>query len=166
MRRLLIISPFAMAVPINWDEVDFAWQGQGNLPPWAVPEVPRYGNTISGGSYARDTRDRLAMVDNLVANDNSFGNTAHYPMRRKLYQNARKYDYKLALMEKKHDHAYNRERLYARGLAEKYSKPPAHPQKRPALFYTYGKFHAQHPGSKPAVHRRNVVRHHEYRFKR
>ena len=87
------------------------------------------------------------MMDNLRANDMAYGNTAHYPMRKKLYQNARKYDYNLAMIEKRHDHPYMGERLYARGLAEKYAKPPAKPS-RPVMFYTYGKFHKYHKGFK------------------
>ena len=138
-----------MAHPPNWDEVDFAW-GQGNLPPWAVPDVPEHrGSTC--GSYRRDTEDRMMMMHNLRANDMAHGNTAHYPMRKRLYQNARKYDYNLAMMERRHDHPYLGERLLARELADVYSKPPKKPS-RPVMFYTYGKhFHKYHKGArKPA----------------
>jgi len=88
------------------------------------------------------------MMDNLRANDMTYGNTAHYPMRKRLYQNARKYDYNLALMERRHDHPYLGERLLARELAHVYSKPPKKPS-RPVMFYTYGKhFHKYHKGFK------------------
>ena len=129
----------------NADEANF--EDATGLEWWQVPQVP-YHRGFTGGTYARDTRDRLTMMGNLRANDAAHGNTAHYPMRNKLRHNARKYDYQLALMERRHDHPYLGERLYARGLAEKYAKPPVKPS-RPVMFYTYGKhFHKYHKGFK------------------